>query len=62
MNKLFFDIETIPVEKNRHGILREIHQKKIDDKKKVDESSKKQCFSKMVLFLPLISFFLHFPV
>lgn len=36
MNKLFFDIETIPVEKNKHGILREIHQKKIDDGKKVD--------------------------
>lgn len=36
MNKLFFDIETIPVEKNRHGILREIHQKKIDDGKKID--------------------------
>lgn len=36
MNKLFFDIETIPVEKNKHGILKEIHQKKIDDGKKVD--------------------------
>lgn len=36
MIKLFFDIETIPVEKNKHGILKEIHQKKLDDGKKVD--------------------------
>ncbi len=35
MNKLFLDIETVPAEKEKHGILREIYQKKIDDGKKV---------------------------
>lgn len=38
MTKLFFDIETLPAEEQKHEILREIHQKKVEDKKKVPES------------------------
>lgn len=41
MTKLFFDIETIPVEKNKHGILKEIHQRNIDNGKKVSEDIEK---------------------
>jgi hypothetical protein len=37
MTKLFFDIETLPAEKEKHSILHEIHQKRINDGKKVDE-------------------------
>lgn len=33
MNKLFFDIETIPAEKEKHEILKEIHKRKYDNKK-----------------------------
>lgn len=35
MNKLFLDIETIPVEDEKQEILKEIHKKKSDDGKKV---------------------------
>ena len=38
MIKLFFDIETLPAEEQKHEILREIHHKKVEDKKKVPES------------------------
>lgn len=37
MNKLFFDIETIPVEDGKKEALREIHKKRFDDGKKVGE-------------------------
>ena len=37
MNKLFLDIETIPAEKDKHEILKLIHQKKTDDGKQVKE-------------------------
>lgn len=33
---LFFDIETIPAQEAQHGILRQIHAKKLADNKKVD--------------------------
>ncbi len=35
MNKLFLDIETLPAEQEKHEVLKEIHQKKTDDGKKV---------------------------
>ncbi len=35
MTKLFFDIETLPAPEELHEILKEIHQKKVDDGKKV---------------------------
>ncbi len=35
---LFFDIETIPAQENQHGILKEIHAKKLEDGKKVSGS------------------------
>lgn len=35
MRKLFFDIETIPAEEEKHGALREIYEKRISDGKKV---------------------------
>ena len=34
MTKLFFDIETLPAAKELHEILKEIHQKKVEDGKK----------------------------
>jgi len=34
MNKLFFDIETLPAPKDLHKMLEEIHRKKIEDGKK----------------------------
>lgn len=37
MNTLFLDIETLPAEKELHGILSEIHQKKVNDGKIVKE-------------------------
>ncbi len=37
MNKLFFDIETVPAEEEKHSILKSIHQRKIDNGKKVPE-------------------------
>ncbi|MSU25855.1 MAG: hypothetical protein EXS44_01140 [Candidatus Levybacteria bacterium] len=37
MNILYFDIETLPADKNKHVMLAEIHQKKIDDGKQVKE-------------------------
>lgn len=37
MNKLFFDIETLPAEAEKHEILKEIHQKRVDDGKRVEE-------------------------
>lgn len=37
MNKLFFDIETIPIEDEKRETLREIHIKKANDGKKVGE-------------------------
>jgi len=37
MTKLFFDIETLPAEKEKHSVLHEIHQKRTDDGKRVDE-------------------------
>ena len=37
MTKLFFDIETLPAEKEKHPILHEIHQKRTDDGKTVGE-------------------------
>lgn len=33
MNKLFFDIETLPAEKEKQKILREIHEKRLEDGK-----------------------------
>ena len=36
-NKLFLDIETLPADKDKHELLREIHQKKTEDGKKVKE-------------------------
>ncbi len=38
MTKLFFDIETLPAEMEKHEVLRAIHQKKVEDKKKVPEN------------------------
>lgn len=38
MNKLFFDIETIPASADKHEVLREIHTKKLRDGKKVAEA------------------------
>ena len=38
MTKLFFDIETLPAETEKHEILKEIHKRKVEDKKKVPES------------------------
>jgi DNA polymerase elongation subunit (family B) len=37
MRKLFFDIETIPAEDDKHEVLRGIHAKKKEDGKKVKE-------------------------
>src|SRR3989338_1796613 len=37
MRKLFFDIETLPAEKDKHSILHEIHRRLADDGKKVEE-------------------------
>ena len=37
MNKLFLDIETLPAEKDKHEILKQIHQKKTEDGKQVKE-------------------------
>ena len=37
MNKLFFDIETVPAEEEKHPILKSIHQRKIENGKKVPE-------------------------
>ena len=37
MNKLFFDIETVPAEEEKHYILKSIHQRKIENGKKVPE-------------------------
>lgn len=36
--KLFFDIETLPAESEKHEILKEIHKRKVEDGKKVPES------------------------
>ncbi len=36
MKKLFFDIETLPLEKDKHHILKELHEKMLDDGKKKD--------------------------
>lgn len=38
MNKLFFDIETLPAEAEKHEILKEIHRQKVEDGKKVPET------------------------
>lgn len=35
MNKLFFDIETIPVDEEKHPILKELYDRSLDDGKKV---------------------------
>jgi len=37
MNKLFLDIETIPVEDGKQELLKEIHQRKTDDGKRVKD-------------------------
>lgn len=37
MKKLFFDIETIPASEEKHKILKEIHEKKLEDGKKVTD-------------------------
>lgn len=37
MIKLFFDIETLPADKNNHTLLREIHEKRIKDGKKIEK-------------------------
>ena len=37
MNKLFLDIETLPADKDKHELLREIHRKKTEDGKKISD-------------------------
>lgn len=37
MNKLFLDIETLPAKEDQHELLKEIHEKKTNDGKKVKE-------------------------
>ena len=38
MKKLFFDIETLPVEEEKHGIIREIYDKKLEKNKRFVKS------------------------